>query len=154
MDSSGALRPLDKGVNIEVRILKQGEEAVLAHIAPAVFDNDIEPELAREFLADPHHHIAVAIDRGVVVAFASGVDYIHPDKARELFVNEVGTAPTHRGRGLGKAVLAALLDEARGVGCKLAWVLTDTDNGPARGLYAALHGKELTLDTVHIEFDL
>ncbi|MEI9989411.1 MAG: GNAT family N-acetyltransferase [Rhizomicrobium sp.] len=141
-------------MSIEVRLLEKGEEAVLAHIAPAVFDNDIEPELAREFLADPHHHIAVAIDKGVVVAFASGVDYIHPDKARELFVNEVGTAPTHRGRGLAKAVLSALLDRARAVGCKIAWVLTDTDNAPARGLYAALNGKELTLDTVHIEFDL
>ncbi|MEJ0043439.1 MAG: GNAT family N-acetyltransferase [Rhizomicrobium sp.] len=149
-----ALRPLDTGVSMEVRMLEKGEAAVLARVAPAVFDNDIEPDLAREFLADPHHHIAVAIDQGVVVAFASGVDYIHPDKARELFVNEVGTAPTHRGRGLGRAVLGALLDRARAVGCKIAWVLTDTDNTPARGLYAALNGKELTLDTVHIEFDL
>ncbi len=135
-------------------MLEKGEEGVLAHVAPAVFDNDIEPALARDFLADPHHHIAVAIDKGVVVAFASGVDYIHPDKARELFVNEVGTAPTHRDRGLGKAVLGALLARARAVGCKIAWVLTDTDNTPARALYAALRGKELTLDTVHIEFDL
>ena len=78
----------------------------------------------------------------------------YPDKARELFVNEVGTAPTHRGRGLGKRVLGALLDKGRAAGCKIAWVLTDTDNDAARGLYAALHGKELTLDTVHIEFDL
>jgi ribosomal protein S18 acetylase RimI-like enzyme len=141
-------------MSIEVRVLLPGEEAVLARVAPAVFDNDIDPALARDFLADPHHHIAVAIDNGVVVAFASGVDYIHPDKARELFVNEVGTAPTHRDRGLGKAVLGALLDCGRAAGCKIAWVLTDTDNRPARALYAALNGKELTLDTVHIEFDL
>ncbi len=154
MDAAGALRPLDTGVSIAVRMLEKGEEAILAHVAPAVFDNDIEPDLARDFLADPHHHIAVAIDKGVVVAFASGVDYIHPDKARELFVNEVGTAPTHRDRGLGKAVLGALLARGRAVGCKIAWVLTDSDNKPARALYAALSGKELTLDTVHIEFDL
>ena len=154
MDPSGALRPLDKGMSIEIRLLDRGEEAIRAHVAPAVFDNEVEHDLARDFLADPHHHIAVAIDRGTVVAFASGVDYIHPDKSRELFVNEVGTAPTHRGRGLAKAVLGALLDRGRALGCKIAWVLTDTDNAPARALYSALNGKELTLDTVHIEFDL
>jgi len=141
-------------VSIEVRVLNRGEEDVLANVAPAVFDNDIDPVLARDFLRDQHHHIAVAIDNGVVVAFASGVDYIHPDKARELFVNEVGTAPTHRGQGLAKAVLSALLDRARAAGCTLAWVLTDSDNGAARALYASTGGKELKLDTVHIEFDL
>ncbi len=154
MDPAGALCALDPRVSVEILLLSPGEEGVLANVAPAVFDNEIDPALVRDFLADPHHHIAVAIDNGVVVAFASGVDYIHPDKPRELFVNEVGTAPTHRGQGLAKGVLRALLGRGRAVGCKLAWVLTDSDNAPARALYAALDGKELTHDTVHIEFDL
>ncbi len=43
---------------------------------------------------------------------ASGVDYIHPDKPRELWINEVGTASTHRGRGIGKKVVTALVEHA------------------------------------------
>ncbi len=141
-------------VPVEIRILKSGEEEVLLIPAPGVFDNDIDPKLAREFLADRHHHIAVALDNGIVVAFVSAVDYIHPDKPRELWINEVGTAPTHRGQGLGKRTMAAMLGHARALGCGHAWVLTDTDNAPARALYKSAGGNELSTDTVHVEFEL
>lgn len=139
---------------IEIRILKRGDESVLAHIAPRVFDYDVRPELVKAFLADPRHHIAVAIDDGAVVGFASGVHYVHPDKPGELWVNEVGVAPTHHRLGLGKAVLNALMDAGRALGCKIAWVLADTDNKAALALYASAGGKELSHNTVHIEFEL
>ena len=137
-----------------IRMLEAGDEAVFARIGPEVFDHAVDPALAREFLADPHHHIAVAIDAGTVVAFASGVDYVHPDKPREMFVNEVGTASTHRGQGLGKKVVTALCDHARAMGCKVAWVLTERDNAAARALYKSAGGRELSHDTVHIEWNL
>jgi GNAT superfamily N-acetyltransferase len=55
------------------------------------------------------HHIAVANDDGLVIGFASGVHYIHPDKPPRLWINEVAVAPAHRRHGLGKAVLQALI---------------------------------------------
>jgi GNAT superfamily N-acetyltransferase len=109
-------------------------------------------ELARAFLADPRHHIAVAIDDGAVVGFASAVHYIHPDKPAELWINEVAVAPTHRKRGLAKRIVEQALAHGRGLGCKVAWVLTDTDNRAALALYAAAGGKELSRNTVHVEF--
>jgi ribosomal protein S18 acetylase RimI-like enzyme len=139
---------------VEIRILRAGEADVLARVAHDVFDNPIDPALTREFLADPHHHIAVAVDDGVVVGFASGVDYIHPDKARELFINEVGVAPTHRERGLGKSLLSLLIDHARAQGCAVAWVLTDKSNAAARGLYTSLHGNTMGHETQGFEFKL
>ncbi|MBM3679237.1 MAG: GNAT family N-acetyltransferase [Actinobacteria bacterium] len=48
-----------------------------------------------------------------------------------LRITEVGTAETHRGRGLGKAMMAAMLDVARHLGCAEAWVLTERDNTAA-----------------------
>ncbi|HEY1707876.1 MAG TPA: GNAT family N-acetyltransferase [Rhizomicrobium sp.] len=141
-------------MSVEIGVLNAGEEDILAIVAPGVFDNEVDLKLAREFLADRHHHIAVALDNGVVVGFASGVDYIHPDKPRELWINEVGTAPSHRGQGIAKRVVTALLDHGRSVGCTIAWVLTDTDNTAARALYKSSGGKELSTDTVHVEFDL
>jgi aminoglycoside 6'-N-acetyltransferase I len=119
-----------------------------------VFDNDVDPKLAREFLADPHHHIAVALDNGVVVGFASAVDYIHPDKPRELWVNEVGTAPTHQGQGIAKRVMVALLAHGKALGCTVAWVLTDKDNTAARALYKSAGGSELSTEVVHVEWEL
>jgi aminoglycoside 6'-N-acetyltransferase I len=141
-------------MSVDVRVLEAGEESVLEHVAD-VFDHPIDAEASRTFLKDPRHHIAVAIDQGVVVGFASGVHYLHPDKPRpELFVNEVGVAESHRGQGIGKAVLAALLQRGKALGCGQAWVLTDRDNVAAMRLYAAGGGTEPGHDQVMFTFDL
>ncbi|MGH9347730.1 MAG: GNAT family N-acetyltransferase [Vicinamibacterales bacterium] len=113
-------------MSIEIRILRAGEEAVLAKVAPDVFGCPIDAAGARSFLRDPRLHLAVAIDAGVVVGFASGVHYHHPDKpVPELFVDEIGVAPTPQRQGLASAVLGALFERARELGCGEAWVLTD-----------------------------
>jgi ribosomal protein S18 acetylase RimI-like enzyme len=145
---------------VEIRVLGRGDEAVLENVAPEVFDNPIDPYLAAEFLADHRHHIAVAVDGAVVVGFASGVHYLHPDKPPELFVNEVGVAPTHHRRGLGKAVLEALFEVGRRHHCAVAWVLTDRSNAAAMALYASAGGTEgadeegLSDEMVGYAFDL
>lgn len=127
---------------IEVRLLGPDDGQALARVAADVFDNPVDPNLAREFLADPRHHVVVAIDDGLVVGFASAVHYVHPDKPAELWINEVGVAPTHRRRGLGRRALTTLLRHGRSLGCVNAWVLTDRDNAPAKAMYAAAGGVE------------
>ena len=116
---------------IDIRILGPGDEALLLDSAPGVFDDAVQPALAREFLSDARHLLSVAIDGSRIVAMASGVLYVHPDKPTELWINELGTAPSHRARGLAKAVLGALLARARERGCGEAWVLTDRGNEAA-----------------------
>ncbi len=139
---------------VEIRILGPGDEAVLQRVAEDVFDHAIDPAASATFLGDERHHIAVAIDGGWVVGFASGVHYLHPDKPRpELFVNEVGVAASHRGRGLGKAVLGALLEHGKALGCRCAWVLTDRDNAAAVRLYQAGGGGQGS-DQVMFSFEL
>jgi ribosomal protein S18 acetylase RimI-like enzyme len=130
-------------VSIDIRILEAGDEAVLANVAPGVFDNDVDPGLTREFLSDARHHLAVALDGGLVVGFASAVDYVHPDKPRELWINEVGVAPSHQRQGLGRQLLRAMLDLGGRLGCRDAWVLTSPANGPAVRLYEAAGGTDL-----------
>jgi ribosomal protein S18 acetylase RimI-like enzyme len=143
---------------IEIRVLKSGDEAVLANVAPEVFDHPVDPDLTREFLADPRHHIAVAVDDGLVVGFASAVHYLHPDKRPELWINEVAVAPTHHQRGLAKAVMNALFAEGRVRHCVNAWVLTSAGNPSALALYRALGGVTgapgMGDDIVGFEFQL
>ena len=119
---------------IEIKVLQRGDDSILMNVAPEVFDNPIDADLTREFLEDPRHHIAVAIDNGLVVGFASAVHYVHPDKRPELWINEVGISPTHRRRGLGEAVLKALFDVGRSHNCTGAWVLTERSNVSAMAL--------------------
>ena len=141
-------------VEIEIRLLGAGDERALANAAEDVFDGPVDAALAREFLADPRHRIAAALEGERLVGFASAVEYVHPDKPAELWVNEVGVAPTHHGRGIGKRLLSALFDAARAAGCRQAWVLTDRANVAAMGLYRAAGGAEAPGDTVMFEFAL
>lgn len=128
-------------MTVEIRMLSAADAAVLERVAADVFDEQVDPRAAQLFLADSRHHLAVACDAGVVIGFASGVHYFHPDKpVPELFVNEVGVAPTHQNRGVAKALLRCLLQHGRELGCGQAWVLTDHDNLAAQRVYAASGG--------------
>jgi ribosomal protein S18 acetylase RimI-like enzyme len=140
---------------LEIKILGPQDAGVLAHVAPNVFDDVIDSGRAAEFLADPRHHLAVAVEDGLVVGFVSAVHYVHPDKPRpELWIDEVGVADTHRRRGLGTRLLGAVFALARSLGCAKAWVLTDRANTAAMRLYAAAGSTEAPTDHVMFTFRL
>ena len=127
---------------IAVRLMTADEASVLDAVAPDVFDGPIDRRWSAEFLADPRHHLAVALDGRTIVGMASAVHYVHPDKAPQLFINEVGVASTHQGQGIGRRLLDALLQHGRSLGCTEAWVLTDdAENRAAHALYASAGGR-------------
>ena len=128
-------------MTIAVRVLGSHEAHILDNVADEVFDNAVDPRWCAEFFADPRHHLAVAIDDGVVVGMASGVHYVHPDKAPEMWINEVGVAPTHEGRGIGRQLVRTLVAHGESLGCREAWVLTSPDNAPAQRMYRAAGGE-------------
>ena len=105
-------------MNLEIRVLQAGDASVLDRVADDVFDCPVDARWSAEFLADPRHHLAVAIDDDIVVGMASGIHYVHPDKPPQLFINEVGVASSHQGRGIGRRVLDALLERGRSLGCQ------------------------------------
>jgi GNAT superfamily N-acetyltransferase len=129
---------------VSIRVLGPEDGAALQNVAAEVFDYPVDARWSAEFLADPRHHLAVAIDEesGQVVGMASGIHYVHPDKPPELWVDEVAVAPPHQSRGVGRRVLAALLAHGRTLGCRDAWVLTSYGNIAARRMYAAVGGME------------
>ncbi|MEM9927018.1 MAG: GNAT family N-acetyltransferase [Cyanobacteria bacterium P01_D01_bin.50] len=141
-------------MTIEIRILDRGDEDILSKVAFDVFDYELNQKLVAEFLRDSRHHIAVAIDGDLVVGFASAVHYIHPDKPPELWINEVGVAPTHQRQGIGKKLLQEMFLKAKSLDCNQAWVLTDRSNIPAMGLYTSLAESEAPEDTVMFTFNL
>lgn len=128
-------------MDIEIRLLRAGDLSVLDRIADGVFDGPVQERWARAFLEDARHHLVAAIDDGVVVGMASALDYIHPDKPPQLWINEVGVAPAYQRRGIGRLLLDALLAHGRTLGCTEAWLGTEEDNMPARRLYESAGGK-------------
>ena len=123
-------------------MLGPDDSAILDNVAEDVFDFDVRADSVSAFLIDPNSLLAGALDGDTVVGMTSALLYVHPDKPRQMFINEVGVAGPWRRRGIGRALVARMLDEARSRGCTEAWIATETSNVAARALYAAAGGIE------------
>jgi ribosomal protein S18 acetylase RimI-like enzyme len=126
----------------QVRLLAPDDAGLLDRVAAEVFDAPVRPERLAAYLAEPGHLLVVALAGGVVIGQCAGVIHRHPDKCDELHVDEVGTAPAWRRRGVARAMMAELFRAAAARGCEEAWVGTEPDNDPALGFYRALGGAE------------
>jgi len=108
---------------------------VFIRIAPDVFDEPVDPSRLVAYLATPGHIMVVAIDDGSIVGQCAVVMHRNPDKPTELYVDEVGTASTHRRQGIARAILEELFHWGRELGCEEAWLGTELDNDAANALY-------------------
>lgn len=120
---------------ITLRRMRLGDEAAFRSIAPDVFDEPIHPERLAAYLGEPNHIMVLAFDGDLVVGQCAGVIHRHPDKTTELYVDEVGTASTHRRQGIARAMIDELFARGRELGCAEAWLGTEMDNEPAKALY-------------------
>ncbi len=138
---------------IEVRLLGREEGDVLQHVADGVFDDALDAYWTTAFFEDARHHLCVAIEDGVVVGMVSAVDYVHPDKAPQLWINEIGVAPSHQRRGIGRQLLDTILLHGRTLGCTEAWLGTEEGNVPAKALYRSVGGlaEQFTLYSFPLE---
>lgn len=127
------------GASLIIRRLEPDDLALLL-AAGALFDDPLRPDMAARFLAHPDHHLFAAIAAGTMIGFVSAVSYLHPDKPLEYWLNEVGVDEAWHRRGVGRRLMHAALDHGWRMGCTSAWVLTNSSNRAARGLYAACGG--------------
>jgi ribosomal protein S18 acetylase RimI-like enzyme len=120
------------------------------HAAAALFDRPPLRDATRRFLAEPTHHLLLAwVDgRREAAGFVSGVETTHPDKGTEMFLYELGVAERARGRGVGRALCAALADVARERGCYGMWTATEVDNVAAQRTYARAGARILEAHTM------
>ena len=120
--------------------LARGDEAVVL-TGSELFDKPATATRAAAFLAREGHHLLFALsDEDEPIGFVSGVETMHPDKGTEMFLYELDVAEAHRGKGVGRALVAALAHLARELGCYGMWVATDADNVAALKAYTAAGG--------------
>ena len=128
-------------MSIQIKRMQPGDELAFAEIAPEVFDEPIQPERLRDYLLEPGHLMLLAFDGGLGVGQCAAVIHRHPDKLTELYIDEVGTASTHRRQGIATRLVEAMFAWGRELGCREAWLGTELDNLEANGLYRKLGGK-------------
>lgn len=122
-------------MTIEIRRLTARDASLLERVADEVFDQPVDRERLTAYLAEPRHLMLVALADGIVVAQLAAVIHRHPDKPTELYIDEVGVAPQFQRQSIARRMLEAAFSIGRELGCEEAWVGTEPDNLPARGLY-------------------
>lgn len=126
---------------LTIRELRDGDEAVLERVAHGVFDRCVQHHWLRDFLRDPAHHLIVAIEDDVVVGMISAVVFLHPDKAPQLWINEIGVGSAHQRRGIGRALVDETLALGRALRCTCAWLGSEPENFTAHRLYERAGGS-------------
>jgi ribosomal protein S18 acetylase RimI-like enzyme len=122
-------------VQIEIRRVDAGDEALFDRVAPDVFDQPIDAKRPAAYLTEPGHHMLVALRDGEVIGQCAAVIHRHPDKPTELYIDEVGVTPALQRQGIARRMLDAMLALGKTLGCEEAWVGTEPNNAPGRGLY-------------------
>lgn len=139
----------EKGEGMDWTIRRIRPEEADEVLQADVFDEPATGPAIARFLglpgaSDPRTILVVAERGGRMVGFASGTVLDHPDKPRSLFVQEIGVNENAQRQGIGRALILAVRDVGRGLGCTSTWVLTESDNTPARALYTGTGGVETT----------
>jgi ribosomal protein S18 acetylase RimI-like enzyme len=98
-----------------------------------------EPET---FLEDPRTLAFAAEEDGAVVGWLYAYELVRPDGRRAMLLYELEVIAATRKRGHGRALVEALLAEARARGHFKVWVLADPDNAAAEALYLATGGAK------------
>ena len=136
---------------MQVRILKPGDETLLAAAAVAIEDDVPTPERCRALLADPSFVAAVPIDGNQPCGLTYG--HVLPQLTRTaLLIYSVDTVESRRRRGAATATITALRRLCVERGYYEMWVPTNGANAPAMALYAACGGTRDNPDDVIFAF--
>ena len=113
---------------------------------------DFRPDPARQqqglalLLDDERARVLVAERADGVVGMCTGQLVVSTaEGGPALLVEDVVVDANHRGRGVGRALLAALADRARGRGVRRLQLLADGTNGPALAFYDRLGWRATAL---------
>ena len=127
--------------------------ALLNKVDPDVFDHDIDPACLAAYVADPRHAMFVALEGDLVIGQIRGSVHLQPDRAPDLYIDNLGTAPSRQRRGIAASLMQAMLAWGKAQGCTYAWVATETHNEQAKGFYAAQHFTHETIAMFSRELD-
>jgi len=122
-------------MGIVLRRIGADDASLFESIAPDVFDEPVDTARLAAYLTTPGHLMLLALEGERVVGQCAAVVHRHPDKPTELYVDELGTAATHRRQGIGRRLLAEMFDWGRELGATEAWLGTELDNAAANALY-------------------
>ena len=137
--------------------------------AAAVFEDILDEEWLPEGVPSADHikraladatavFIVASVEENgtsVDVGFAMAFRLLSPLKPHaEAYLDDVFVAETHRGNGIGKALVEAVKTIMATSNVPVLWITTDADNEAMTGLMDNQMGSERTDDVVHYAVEL
>jgi len=123
----------------QLRRAHTGDLESIMRLETGIFENDAwSPTMMVRDLGDPACYYLVAFppeDPSDIVAYAG---LLAPQGATEADIQTIAVADTARGHGLGRALMQALIAEARKRGARLVFLEVRADNPGAQHLYERL----------------
>jgi GNAT superfamily N-acetyltransferase len=91
-----------------------------------------------EFSRDDRLHALVAKSNRQLVGIAHFLEHPSTSSADVCYLQDLFTAPAARGQGVGRALIQAVAEQARKLGCARVYWQTKTTNTVARRLYDSI----------------
>ena len=127
-----------KPTSIQVQIINKSNVHLLNNVLDDVFDYPIQTDYLTPFLTSPTHHLLVAMNESQeIVGFVSFVDLYHPDKATQVFVNELSVHEDYQRQGIGSSLMNHVFEYANDH-AYYVWVATEMENVDADKFYQQL----------------
>jgi ribosomal protein S18 acetylase RimI-like enzyme len=138
-------------MSVEIRRVGPDDAALFGRVAEDVFDNPIDAAQLAAYLAAGGHLMVVALQDRSVVGQGRAIVHLQPDEPNQLYIDNLGVTPALFRQGIGRRIMDELFAWGRELGCKGAWVATESDNVPAIGLYEALGAEPVEM--VYFEYE-
>jgi GNAT superfamily N-acetyltransferase len=137
---------------MNITLLKPGDEAQLIEAAQCLNDDEISRERAAALLNESSFFAVVArTEEGALMGRIYG-HVLHRFTQTDLLLYEVDVVDAHQRKGAARAMLEFVKQLCLERGYAEMWVLTESDNAPARALYEAAGGVEENSPTIMYVF--
>jgi ribosomal-protein-alanine N-acetyltransferase len=131
-------------VSWQLRKASEADLDAIMAIESAVFGSDAwSPQVMRSELAGPSNYYLVAFPPGLPGTVEGYAGLSAPERADQGDIQTIAVSETARRKGLGRALVLALVGEARSRGVREVFLDVRADNANARRLYSDLGFEEL-----------
>ena len=137
MDRSVLVRPVERGDLAQWRVLWDGYNAFYGRYGATALPEAITQATWQRFFdaAEPVHAL-VAVDGAEVVALVHYLFHRSTTRLHDVcYLQDLFTAPSHRGRRIGRALIEAVYSAARAAGSNRVYWQTQVTNTAGRALY-------------------
>lgn len=126
-------------MTIDIVQINQDCSELLEVVAEDVFDEEIDLIRLTKYVQEDSHVFLVAVHENMVVGQVMAIVHLHPDKATELYIDDLGVSPDFQRQGIATSLLKTLFALGKRKGCQEIWVATEPGNAEAEGFYNSLN---------------